>query len=70
MTESLEERFQNLHEFVTHARANLNRNNWDYLIGGSEKETTLARRARPHADTDPFGIGRTRPQAEGARFWG
>jgi glycolate oxidase len=43
MTESLEERFQNLHEFVTHARTNLNRNNWDYLIGGSEKETTLAR---------------------------
>ena len=43
MTESLEERFQNLHEFVTHARTNLNRNNWDYLIGGSETETTLAR---------------------------
>src|SRR5215467_1870488 len=43
MTESLEERFQNLHEFVTQARTNLNRNNWDYLIGGSETETTLAR---------------------------
>ena len=40
---SLEERFQNLHEFVTQARTNLNRNNWDYLIGGSETETTLAR---------------------------
>jgi isopentenyl diphosphate isomerase/L-lactate dehydrogenase-like FMN-dependent dehydrogenase len=25
------------------ARINLNRNNWDYLIGGSETETTLAR---------------------------
>lgn len=36
-------RFQNLHEFVTVARQNLNRNNWDYLIGGSETETTLAR---------------------------
>jgi glycolate oxidase len=36
-------RFQNLHEFVKVARANLDRNNWDYLIGGSESETTLAR---------------------------
>src|ERR1700684_1997753 len=39
----LTERFQNLHEFVKVARQNLNRNNWDYLIGGSETETTLAR---------------------------
>src|SRR5947207_11347579 len=39
----LQERFQNLHEFVKAARTNLNRNNWDYLIGGSETETTLAR---------------------------
>jgi len=36
-------RFQNLHEFVKVARQNLDRNNWDYLIGGSESETTLAR---------------------------
>jgi isopentenyl diphosphate isomerase/L-lactate dehydrogenase-like FMN-dependent dehydrogenase len=43
MVESLESRFQNLHEFVTQARTNLDRNNWDYLIGGSETETTLAR---------------------------
>ena len=43
MPESLEDRFQNLHEFITQARTNLNRNNWDYLIGGSETETTLAR---------------------------
>ena len=41
--DNLEYRFQNLHEFVTVARQNLNRNNWDYLIGGSETETTLAR---------------------------
>ena len=33
----------NLHEFVTQARTNLNRNNWDYLIGASETETTIAR---------------------------
>ncbi|MGC2415979.1 MAG: alpha-hydroxy acid oxidase [Stellaceae bacterium] len=39
----LQERFQNLHEFVKAARQNLDRNNWDYLIGGSETETTLAR---------------------------
>jgi glycolate oxidase len=39
----LQERFQNLHEFVKVARQNLDRNNWDYLIGGSESETTLAR---------------------------
>jgi glycolate oxidase len=43
MPQSLEDRFQNLHEFVTQARTNLDRNNWDYLIGGSESETTLAR---------------------------
>jgi isopentenyl diphosphate isomerase/L-lactate dehydrogenase-like FMN-dependent dehydrogenase len=43
MSEPLEDRFQNLHEFVTQARINLDRNNWDYLIGGSETETTLAR---------------------------
>ena len=39
----LEYRFQNLHEFVKVARQNLNRNHWDYLIGASESETTLAR---------------------------
>src|SRR3954462_4393757 len=43
MPECLESRFQNLHEFVAQARTNLDRNNWDYLIGGSESETTLAR---------------------------
>ena len=41
--DNLEYRFQNLHEFVTVARQNLNRNHWDYLIGGAETETTLAR---------------------------
>src|SRR6202163_1782088 len=41
--ELLEYRFMNLHEFVTVARQNLNRNNWDYLIGASETETTIAR---------------------------
>ena len=41
--DNLEYRFQNLHEFVKVARQNLDRNNWDYLIGASETETTLAR---------------------------
>ena len=41
--DNLAYRFQNLHEFVKVARQNLDRNNWDYLIGGSETETTLAR---------------------------
>src|SRR5689334_20268550 len=38
--DNLDYRFQNLHEFVKVARQNLNRNNWDYLIGASESETT------------------------------
>ena len=41
--DNLNYRFQNLHEFVKAARTNLNRNHWDYLIGASETETTLAR---------------------------
>src|SRR3954453_16255369 len=39
----LQYRFQNLHEFVKLARQNLDRKNWDYLIGASESEQTLAR---------------------------
>src|ERR1700744_6281779 len=38
-----EERFQNLHEFIRKARAQLNQNAWDYIVGGSETETTLRR---------------------------
>ena len=36
-------RFLNLHEIVLAARAKLDRNYWDYLIGGAETETTLRR---------------------------
>src|ERR1700756_570628 len=43
MPESLEDPFQNLPEFIKAARTNLNRNVWDYLIGASETETTVAR---------------------------
>jgi isopentenyl diphosphate isomerase/L-lactate dehydrogenase-like FMN-dependent dehydrogenase len=37
------EAFQNLHEFVRRARANLNQNAWDYIVGAAETETTLLR---------------------------
>ena len=37
------EPFQNLHEFVNKARANLNQNGWDYIIGAAETETTMRR---------------------------
>src|SRR5215472_2210821 len=43
MTEPIEDRFQTLHEFVRAARSKLDRNVWDYLVGGSETETTVAR---------------------------
>ena len=35
--------FLNLHELVAKARANLNQNNWDYIVGGTETETTMLR---------------------------
>jgi isopentenyl diphosphate isomerase/L-lactate dehydrogenase-like FMN-dependent dehydrogenase len=37
------EQFQNLHEFVRRARANLNQNAWDYIVGAAETETTMRR---------------------------
>src|SRR5262245_30132637 len=41
--EQVRDRFQNLHEIVAAARAKLDRNVWDYLIGGAETETTVRR---------------------------
>jgi glycolate oxidase len=41
--QDIRERFQNLHEIVVAARAKLDRNTWDYLIGGAETETTVRR---------------------------
>jgi glycolate oxidase len=35
--------FQNLHEFIKAARLKLNQFIWDYLVGGTETETTLRR---------------------------
>src|SRR6478752_3512141 len=37
------EEFQNLHEFIRKARANLNQNAWDYVVGAAETETTMRR---------------------------
>src|SRR5580698_665195 len=37
------EQFQNLHEFIRKARANLNQNAWDYIVGATETETTMRR---------------------------
>ena len=35
--------FMNLHELVAKARQNLNQNDWDYIVGATESETTLRR---------------------------
>src|SRR5437868_13127101 len=37
------EEFQSLHEFIRKARANLNQNAWDYIVGAAETETTMRR---------------------------
>src|SRR5205807_9967308 len=37
------EEFQNLHEFIRKARANLNQNAWDYIVGAAETDTTMRR---------------------------
>jgi len=37
------EEFQNLHELISGARANLNQNCWDYIAGAAETETTMRR---------------------------
>jgi isopentenyl diphosphate isomerase/L-lactate dehydrogenase-like FMN-dependent dehydrogenase len=38
-----EDDFQTLHEIIAKARQNLNQNDWDYIVGGTETETTLRR---------------------------
>src|SRR5579884_281303 len=45
--------FYNLHELIRKARANLNQNDWDYIAGGTETETTL-RRNRMALDSVAF----------------
>jgi len=41
--DALAERFQVLHEFPAEARRKLDQNSWDYIVGGTESETTLKR---------------------------
>ena len=41
--QSMIDRFQVLHEFAIAAKANLAPEHWDYLIGGTETETTQRR---------------------------
>ena len=43
MASGLENEFATLHEIVKAARIRLTPNIWDYLIGGTETETTLRR---------------------------
>lgn len=45
--------FENLHEIVKKARQNLDQNNWDYIVGATETETTL-RRNRMSLDSVAF----------------
>ena len=72
------EEFQNLHEFVRKARARLNQNAWDYIVGAAETETTM-RRNRMALDEIAFrprvlrnvarvdaSVGSLRPQAAAA----
>ena len=50
---SLADEFLTLHEFVRAARRNLHQGFWDYLVGGTETETTL-RRNRQALDSVAF----------------
>ena len=53
MSGSVSDDFLTLHEFIQAARINLNQNIWDYLVGGTETETTL-RRNRQALDSVAF----------------
>ncbi len=53
MASGLENEYVTLHEIVKAAKTRLNANIWDYLIGGTETETTL-RRNRMELDSIAF----------------
>src|SRR6266481_565129 len=53
MPSNLDEQFQTLHEIARAARRNLSDGPWDYLIGGTETETTV-KRNRLAIDTVAF----------------
>lgn len=71
MRSDLNSRFQVLHEFVAAAREEMTPEGWNYLIGGSETETAVARNRasidaialRHRVLVDVSGIGAT------ADFW-
>src|SRR3712207_4627923 len=43
MVSQTEGAFLTLHEFVKEAKSRLSPGNWDYLVGGTETETTVLR---------------------------
>ena len=53
MPSNLDEQFQTLHELARAARRNLSDGPWDYLVGGTETETTV-KRNRLAIDTVAF----------------
>lgn len=53
MSSGLADEFVTLHEFIQTAHLKLNRNIWEYLVGGTETETTL-RRNRHALDSVAF----------------
>src|SRR6266850_8610748 len=53
MPSNLDEQFQTLHEIARAARRNLADGPWDYMVGGTETETTL-RRNRAAIDAIAF----------------
>jgi len=63
-----ESRFLTLHELVKKARQKLNHDNWDYIVGGTETETTV-RRNRLALDSLAFRLSpfafRLSPFAQG-----
>src|SRR6185312_13128472 len=69
MASGLENEYVTLHEIVKAAKVRLNGNIWDYLIGGTETETTL-RRNRMALDSIAFkprvlrNVGNIDPSSE------
>ena len=60
--DDVRERFQNLHEFLKAAQFNLNRNNWDYIVGG-DRDRDDARAQSPVARLDRVQAARAAQRA-------
>ena len=54
---ALDDEFQNLHEIVAAARRKLDQNNWDYIVGGTETETTLKRNRLALESSEESSVG-------------